>query len=160
MMHLRQERYCHSVNQQRLCVLKHVPMLVMNYKKRRVAYVKYTKVHIRKLKRLHLPVQSASSQKGITIESHHSYIIRIHKGLYLIHLRQERYCHSVNQQRLCVLKQVPMLVMNYTTRRVVCVNYTKVRIRKLEHLELPVQSTSSQKGITIASRDGYINASH
>ena len=25
------------------------------------------------------------------------------------------------------------------------------------HLEVPVQSTSSQKGITVASRDGYIN---
>ncbi len=66
----------------------------------------------------------------------------------------------MNQQRLCVLKQVPMLVMNYKKRRVVCVKYTQVHIRKLEHLELPVQSTGTQKGITIASRDGYINQAH
>ena len=63
----------------------------------------------------------------------------------------------MNQQRLCVLEQVPMLVMNYKKRRVAYVKYTKVHIRKLDHLELPVQSTSSQIGIIIASRNGYIN---
>ena len=66
----------------------------------------------------------------------------------------------MNQQRLCVLKQLPKLVMNYKKRRVVCVKYTKGHIRKLEHLDLPVQCTGNQKGITIASRDGYINRAH
>ena len=75
------------MNQQRLCVLEQVPMLVMNYKTRRVAYVKYTKVHIQKLEHLKLPVQSASSQKGITIESHNGYISRAHTRLYLVPLR-------------------------------------------------------------------------
>ena len=50
-----------------------------------------------------------------------------------------------------------MLGVNYKKCRVAYVNYTKVHIRKLDHLELPVQSTSSQIGIIIASRNGYIN---
>ncbi len=63
----------------------------------------------------------------------------------------------MKQQRLSVLKQVPMLGMTNKKCRVAYVTYTKVHIRKLDHLELPVQSTSSQIGIIIASRYGYIH---
>ena len=85
MIHLRQARYGHNMTQKRLSVLKQVSMLGMNYEKHLVAYMKkftfdtwitYCRCG-----------QSASCQKGITIESHYGYISRIHNGLYLIHVR-------------------------------------------------------------------------